>query len=62
MICDVCLRGATYNGQWREAIKREPVPHNASTILALANEAHSLCSGCNCQHATGEESLAVLPL
>lgn len=61
MQCRYCRLGATLNGKWREAIVKTPVPHNAITFLDRADEAHELCTGCTCQHATGEDSLKVLP-
>lgn len=62
MICEVCHKGAELNGKWRQAIKEEPRPHNTQHYLLLADEAHGLCRGCDCQHATGVDSLLVLPL
>lgn len=61
MICNVCRRGATLNGQWRAKKDLDPLPGYVKHILLLADEAHSLCRGCTCQHATGEASLVVTP-
>jgi hypothetical protein len=48
--------------EWRNKRQLDPVPNYVNHILLLADEAHSLCRGCDCQHATGEASLVVTPL
>lgn len=51
MICRMCLQGGRANKAWRE--------HGSAFNLDQAREAHSMCTGCDCQHAVGADSLVV---
>jgi hypothetical protein len=45
--------------KWRQD-REEPTTMHAHWLL-LAQESHDMCTGCECQHATGEQSLVVAP-
>ena len=52
-ICRVCAAGAAWNVKWRDT--------NSVYTLNMANEAHGMCRGCDCQHVTGDASRRVVP-
>lgn len=51
MICKPCIDGAKHNRAWRAG--------GGSMFLDLAEGAHGECTGCECQHAVGVDSLVV---
>ena len=57
MICASCKAGAAENARWRASRLDEPL---GALDLKLARLLHKECTGCCCQHATGEDSLKVL--
>ena len=52
MICASCKAGAAENARWRAS--------RLDTYVKFARLLHKECTGCCCQHATGEDSLKVL--
>ena len=53
MICRMCVQGSKWNRAWRAG--------GGAHFLNQAGEAHGMCTGCDCQHAVGVDSLTVMP-
>lgn len=53
MICQACRTAAGWNESWRRSHDKD--------LLDFADSMHSQCTDCPCQHATGQDSLRVLP-